>query len=64
METDGADHRPQRERARAQRLFRYQIMLRTAAMSRLSRELGVLQTEWTLPEGVLLGVDIDPVDLS
>jgi primosomal protein N' len=49
---------------RAETFYRYQLMLRTRAMSRLSQELARITTELTLPEDVTLTVDIDPVSLS
>ncbi len=48
---------------RAESHFRYQIMLRTKAMSRLGGELTALQTTFPLPEDLTLTVDIDPVSL-
>ena len=49
---------------RAENFYRYQIMLRTRAMSALSRELAKIIQSLTLPEDVSLAVDIDPVSLS
>jgi len=49
---------------RAENFYRYQIMLRTRAMSALSRELAVIVQLLTLPDDVTLAVDIDPVSLS
>jgi primosomal protein N' (replication factor Y) len=49
---------------RAESFYRYQIMLRTRAMSALSRELATIIQSLTLPEDVSLAVDIDPVSLS
>jgi primosomal protein N' (replication factor Y) len=49
---------------RAENFYRYQIMLRTRAMSALSRELGQILQSLKLPEDVSLVVDIDPVSLS
>ena len=48
---------------RAESLYRYQIMLRTAAMARLSTRLAAVVAGWKLPEGVAWAVDIDPVNL-
>jgi primosomal protein N' (replication factor Y) len=49
---------------RAENLYRYHIMLRTRAMSRLSHLLAQITTTLTLPDDVTLTVDIDPVDLG
>jgi len=49
---------------RADSFYRYQLMLRTRAMSRLSLALARITTALALPEGVTLTVDIDPVNLS
>ncbi|MBW8865250.1 MAG: primosomal protein N' [Verrucomicrobia bacterium] len=49
---------------RAESFYRYQIMLRTRAMSRLSQSLAGIVTTLVLPEDVTLAVDIDPVNLS
>jgi len=48
---------------RAQSFYRYQIMLRTRHMTRLSQRLAALLSEIKLPEDVSLTVDIDPVNL-
>ena len=48
---------------RAETFYRYQLMLRTRAMSRLSLALAQITTALALPEDVALTVDIDPVDL-
>ena len=48
---------------RAEDEFRFQIMLRTRSMTRLSRLLLELQKTTRLPEGVSMAVDIDPVNL-
>jgi len=50
--------------ARAESNYRYQIMLRTRQMTRLSQHLGKLTETLALPDDVLLSVDIDPVNLS
>ena len=50
--------------ARAESNYRYQVMLRARQMSAVSRRLAVLTESLTLPEGVSLAVDIDPVDLA
>ena len=49
---------------RAENFYRYQIMLRTRAMSALSRELVRIIQSLVLPDEVTLVVDIDPVSLS
>jgi primosomal protein N' (replication factor Y) len=48
---------------RAETFYRYQLMLRTRQMSRLSQSLAGLMETLALPEDVSLTVDIDPVDL-
>ncbi len=50
--------------ARAEKLYRYQLMLRTPAMSKLSRSLTRLVSTLSLPDDVMLTVDIDPSSLS
>jgi len=49
---------------RAETFYRYQIMLRTRAMSALSRELAKIIQSLALPEDVTMAVDIDPVNLG
>jgi primosomal protein N' (replication factor Y) len=49
---------------RAENFYRYQIMLRTRAMTKLSAALEKISADLTLPDDVTLAVDIDPVDLS
>lgn len=49
---------------RAETFYRYQIMLRTRAMSKLSQALASMTSTLALPEDVTLTVDIDPVSLS
>jgi primosomal protein N' (replication factor Y) (superfamily II helicase) len=49
---------------RAETFYRYQIMLRTRAMSALSRELARIIQSLALPEDVTLAVDIDPVNFG
>ena len=49
---------------RAENLYRYQIMLRTRAMTKLSQSLAKITQTLTLPDDVSLAVDIDPVDLG
>jgi hypothetical protein len=50
--------------ARAETFYRYQIMLRTRQMTRLSQHLARLTTAIELPDDVSLVVDIDPVDMA
>jgi primosomal protein N' (replication factor Y) len=49
---------------RAETFYRYQIMLRTRAMSKLSQALAKIVASLALPEDVTLTVDIDPVNLG
>jgi primosomal protein N' len=49
---------------RAETFYRYQLMLRTPHMTKLSRQLAELVQAQVLPEDITLSVDIDPVDLS
>ncbi len=49
---------------RAENFYRYQIMLRLGQMSALSRHLALLDAQLTLPDDVILTIDIDPVNLS
>ena len=49
---------------RAESFYRYQIMLRTRAMSKLSQTLAKIVETLALPEDVTLSVDIDPVNLG
>jgi primosomal protein N' (replication factor Y) len=48
---------------RAETFYRYQIMLRTRQMTRLSKQLAALLERLAWPEDVALTVDIDPVNL-
>jgi primosomal protein N' (replication factor Y) (superfamily II helicase) len=48
---------------RAETYYRYQIMLRTRHMTKLSAMLAVVLKTFRLPEDVSLAVDIDPVNL-
>lgn len=50
--------------ARAETFYRYQIMLRTKAMTQLSRRIAAMQQHIVLPEDVLMAVDVDPVNLA
>jgi len=49
---------------RAETFYRYQIMLRTRAMSKLSQTLAKTIVTLALPDDVMLTVDIDPVNLG
>jgi len=49
---------------RAEQFYRYQIMLRTRAMTKLSQALAKIVQSLALPEDVSLTVDIDPVNLG
>jgi primosomal protein N' (replication factor Y) (superfamily II helicase) len=49
---------------RAETFYRYQIMLRTRAMSKLSQALAKIVASLALPKDVTLTVDIDPVSLG
>lgn len=48
---------------RAETFYRYQLMIRTRQMSRLSRILREVQTDFQPPEDLTLVFDIDPVNL-
>lgn len=48
---------------RAETFYRYQLMLRTRQMSRLSPSLAALREEFPLPDDLTLTVDVDPADL-
>ena len=50
--------------ARAETNYRFQIMLRTRQMSKLSHHLSQLTASFALPEDVSVSIDIDPVNLS
>ncbi len=50
--------------ARAETFYRYQIMLRTPGMTKLSRAIATMQETLTLADDVQMAVDIDPVDLA
>ncbi|HMJ89452.1 MAG TPA: primosomal protein N', partial [Candidatus Acidoferrum sp.] len=50
--------------ARAETFYRYQLMLRTRAMSQLSRRIAQMQETLTLADDVTMAVDIDPVNLA
>jgi primosomal protein N' (replication factor Y) len=49
---------------RAETFYRYQIMLRTRTMSKLSQTLAKIIGTLALPDDVTLTVDIDPVSLT
>jgi len=48
---------------KAETYYRYQIMLRTRSMSKLSHALAKMVAGLTLPDEVTMAVDIDPVNL-
>jgi primosomal protein N' (replication factor Y) (superfamily II helicase) len=48
---------------KAESYYRYQIMLRSRQMTKLSRCLAALTQTMKMPEDVLLVIDIDPLDL-
>jgi primosomal protein N' (replication factor Y) len=50
--------------ARAETFYRFQLMLRTRQMAKLSKILDHLTASLTLPEAVTLTVDVDPVNLA
>ncbi|MDQ6630840.1 MAG: primosomal protein N', partial [Verrucomicrobiota bacterium] len=50
--------------ARAETFFRYQIMLRTKQMTKLSHTLAKMQESLSLPDEVSMTIDIDPVNLA
>ncbi len=50
--------------ARAETFYRYQIMLRTRLMSRLSQRLAQFSETLRLPDDVTLTIDIDPANLA
>ncbi|MHB8521392.1 MAG: replication restart helicase PriA [Limisphaerales bacterium] len=47
---------------RAETYYRYQIMLRTGQMTRLSHLLAALVQSWKLPDDLVLTIDVDPVN--
>jgi len=49
---------------RAETFYRYQVMLRTRQMSKLSQQLAKLTETMKLPEDISLTVDVDPVNLA
>ena len=49
---------------RAETYYRYQLMLRTRQMTKLSQWLSKLMGTLVLPQDVSLAVDVDPVNLS
>ncbi len=50
--------------ARAESHYRYQIMLRTRQMTRLSEHLAKMTETLSLPDDIALAIDIDPVNLA
>lgn len=49
---------------KAETYYRYQVMLRSGRMSKVSARLAQITSALRFPEGVLLAIDIDPVDLG
>ncbi len=49
--------------AKAEKNYRFQIMLRVGQMSRLSKRLNEFFQKAKLPDDVLLSIDVDPVNL-
>ena len=49
---------------RAETFYRFQIMLRTPHMTKLTAKLARFEEEFPLPEGVDLAMDVDPVNLQ
>ena len=49
---------------RADSYYRYQLSLLAKQMTALSRRLGEMSQALSLPEGVTLSIDIDPVELG
>jgi primosomal protein N' (replication factor Y) len=50
--------------ARAESHYRYQIMLRTRQMTKLSQHLAKMAETLALPDDISLAIDIDPVNLA
>ena len=50
--------------ARAETFYRYQIMVRTRQMSKVSAQLAEMNERLTLPEGLTLTIDVDPANLA
>jgi primosomal protein N' (replication factor Y) (superfamily II helicase) len=50
--------------ARAETFYRYQLMIRTGQMSKVSAQLAAMAEKLALPEGLTLTVDIDPANLG
>ena len=48
---------------KAESFYRYQVMLRTKQMTKLSQKLAIVLKQLQIPEDVTLTVDIDPVNL-
>lgn len=49
---------------RAETFYRFQIMIRTPHMTRLTAKLARFEEEFPLPEGVDFSMDVDPVNLQ
>ena len=50
--------------AKAEKNYRFQIMLRVGQMSRLSKRLNEFLQKAQLPDDVLMSIDVDPVNLQ
>jgi primosomal protein N' len=50
--------------AKAESNYRYQIMMRTRQMSKLSEHLAQLTTASPMPDDLSLAIDIDPMNLA
>ena len=50
--------------AKAEKNYRFQIMLRVGQMSRLSKKLNDFIQKSQLPDDVLMSIDVDPVNLQ
>ena len=50
--------------ARAETFYRYQLMIRTRQMSKVSARLAEMNEKLSLPDGLTLTIDIDPANLA
>lgn len=50
--------------ARAETFYRYQIMIRTGQMTKVSAQLATLADKLSLPDGLTLTIDVDPANLG